>query len=493
MSGRRLALWSASLAFVAGCAGTTAALPRPRTGAEAPEGDARKATAELARAEEDAVAWLSVADPRLAARTGVVAGQALLDRLGTGAVLDEDTSLRRLEGSVDVFSFRARQRALGNASAALEGLPRAALPEAGPLGSGVARPRLERELLLRLVAEERARGEEEAKLGEAAGDLVRAVVTTWTPPVRPRDVPERDAWLAARLGDLRDSLRAPGPRSGPLDLDQALYPLERLLAPQQYPRGAAAIAELRMALDADRRPPPALPSAERVARAVQVHLGLSLDPASLPARLRRLEARMREVASAELEALDPEAREKARGRARDLLFVEGACAPVTDSRVRSMGPPPERAGVCGALRALSDEATRAAAVVALHDDVLLALSAVEASPPPRSGLLSGPAPEDADALRRTARERPALALGTALAAEVLYGSGRGAARLAAWRALGEAPRRRHPGARRRGVTRGRATASRPRAAPRPACRPPCTSAPAPSRSGRRSRRSCRRS
>ena len=75
---------------------------------------------------------------------------------------------------------------------------RSALPEAG-LEDGVARPR---ELLLR---QERAVG---GRSWANRRDLVRAVVTTWTPPVRPRDVPRRDAWLAAQQGDLRAPGRA---------------------------------------------------------------------------------------------------------------------------------------------------------------------------------------------------------------------------------------------------------------------------------------------
>ena len=58
------------------------------------------------------------------------------------------------------------------------------------------------------------------------------------------------------------------------------------------------------------------------------------------------------------------------------------------------------------------------------------------------GLLSKPEDEVVDSLRRAARERPVVALGVALAAELLYRDGDAAAaepRLKAWRALGEAP------------------------------------------------------
>ncbi len=121
------------------------------------------------------------------------------------------------------------------------------------------------------------------------------------------------------------------------------------------------------------------------------------------------------------------------------MLVEGPCPPAAGTRVRSMAPPPERAAICGAIRALSDEKVPGAALVALHDDLLLAGAAFTTSPPPRTGLLSHPDDDVVDALRRTARERPVLAIGVGLAAELLYGTAGSDARLQAWRALGDAP------------------------------------------------------
>jgi hypothetical protein len=86
-----------------------------------------------------------------------------------------------------------------------------------------------------------------------------------------------------------------------------------------------------------------------------------------------------------------------------------------------------------------EEPVQAAALVALHDDVLLATAAVTASPPPRTGLLSHPEDDRVDALRRAARERPVPAIGVGLAAELLYATPGEEARLRAWRSLGEAP------------------------------------------------------
>jgi hypothetical protein len=88
---------------------------------------------------------------------------------------------------------------------------------------------------------------------------------------------------------------------------------------------------------------------------------------------------------------------------------------------------------------LTEESLPTVGLVALHDDVLLSFAAVVPAPPPRTRLLSHPEDDSVDAMERTARERPVVVLGIALAAELLYGSGEVATRLEAWRALGEAP------------------------------------------------------
>jgi hypothetical protein len=387
--------------------------------------------------EEDAIHWLAAADPRLAARAKAAAPEALLGRIGTDAVLAEDATAQIRGGSLDLFAFKGRERALRRAAEQVAAF-RGPLPDAGPVETPLARPKLEHELLGRLIEEELARAQDEARLGEAAGDLVRGVVSTWTAPAEPRDWPDRDAWASKHLLEIRESLRAGIARSGPLDLDIALYPLERLLAPLQFPRASAAIAQLRVALDEDMRAVPPLVAPERVARAARVHLGVTLDGTRLRARLDGVEARLRELAVGALEA-SGDARRAVEARARELLFVEGPCPAVTGTRMRAMAPPPERAAICGVLRALTEEASPAVGLVALHDDVLLSLSAITTAPPPRTGLLSHPDNDDVDALRRTARERPVVALGVALAADLLYGTEGADERLRAWRALGDAP------------------------------------------------------
>jgi len=426
------AAWLATLA--AACARA------PARGARAPDPppvDQAKEVASFVRLEDEAMSWIAAADPRLAARASGPPTDEVLKQIGTEAVLAEDATAVIHGGSLDLFAFRARASALEQAAhrvAAFAGT----LPDGAPPDGAIARPKLERELLARIIEEEQVRAAEEAKLGDASGDLVRAIVSTWTLPAVPEEWPLRDAWVSKHLLEIRESLRKGQPRTGPLDLDVELYPLERLLAPLQFPRGSAAIAQLRVGLDEDMRAVPTLVVPERVAFEAKVHLGVAVDAASLAARFARTAARLRDLASAALEASGG-GRPAIEARARQLLLVERPCPAVPGTRVRSMGPPPERAAICGVLRALMEEPVQAAALVALHDDILLAAAAVTASPPPRTGLLSHPEDDLVDALRRAARERPVPAIGVGLAAELLYATPGEDARLRAWRSLGEAP------------------------------------------------------
>jgi hypothetical protein len=423
--------------LVAGCAPPGTAVRAPSRPLEPTPAEMRAGTTALAHVEDMAIGWMAAADPRLAARANTAGPREILARVGMEAVLAEDTAAVIRGSSLDLFAFRARAHALDEAGKGVAAFA-SPLPEVGLPGSPLARPRLERELLARLIAEERARTDDEARLGDASGDLVRAMVSTWTPPADPQEVMDRDAWASKHLLAVRDSLGDPARRWGPPDLDVALYPLERLLAPLEYPRATTALVEVRVAMDADMRAVPRLRDAETVARAVKVHLGLDVDSAGLPARLGRLEVRLHDAAERALTEAGLDARAGIESRARELLLVERPCPAVTDTRVRAMTPPAERAAVCGALRALTEEPV-AAALVALHDDVFLSLAAVMASPPPRTGLLSHPENDDVDTLQRVARERPVVVLGVALAAEILYAGDGADQRLAAWRALGEVP------------------------------------------------------
>jgi hypothetical protein len=427
---------TALAALGAGCGSSTSPAHAP---AGPSQQDRDRASVEaLERVETSAVDWLAAADPRLAVRTNATAPHDVLERIGTDAVLAEDATVRIHGSSLDIFSFAARGRALDVAGKTVDAFQEP-LPDAAPPGSAVARPRLERELLARLVDEERARLVEEQAFGDASGALVRGVVSTWTPPAIPQEWPERDTWIAKHLLEIRDSLKQTQPLTGPLDLDIALYPLERLLVPLQFPRGAAAMAEVRVALEEDMRRVPPVVAGDRLSRGAKTYLGVTVDPPSLPARFARVLTALRDVAKAALDASGG-ARPSIEARARELLMAERPCAPVAGSRVRSMGPPPERAAVCGVLRAYGEEANPVIALVALHDDVLLASAAVTTSPAPRTGLLSHPDDDVVESVERLARERPVVALAVVLAAELLYADPAAArARIDAWRALGDAP------------------------------------------------------
>jgi hypothetical protein len=431
---RRVTPWVAIL--VAGCARPA---PAPAHVPGPVPVDQAKQVATFAHLEDEAMSWIAAADPRLAARASTPAPptEDVLKQIGTEAVLAEDATAVIHGGSLDLFAFRARASALEQAAHRVAAFA-APLPDGAPQDAAITRPKLERELLARVIEEERVRTVEEAKLGDSSGDLVRAIVATWTLPAVPEEWPLRDAWVSKHLLEIRDSLRQGQPRTGPLDLDVELYPLERLLAPLQFPRGSAAIAELRVGLDEDMRAVPPLVVPERVAFGAKVHLGIVVDTASLAARFAQTRALLRDLATTALESSGA-GRPAIEARARQLLLVERPCPAVPGTRVRSMGPPPERAAICGILRALMEEPVQAAALVALHDDVLLATAAVTSNPPPRTGLLSHPEDDLVDALRRAARERPVPAIGVGLAAELLYATPGADARLRAWRELGEAP------------------------------------------------------
>ena len=330
------------IALLVSACGSASPSAGVQTAVRPPSDGDRARTFAFVRAEDDAIDWLAVADPRLAARADDTPPETVLRRVGLDAVLAEDTGADIRGGSINLFAFQARLRALDQAANAIAAV-REPLPDAGPVGTPVARPRLERELLERLIQEERTRAADEAALGDASADLVRAIVSTWKPPQAPQEWLDRDIWVGKRLLEIRASLKDGRPRTAPSDLDMALYPLERLLAPTQFPRGSAGIAEVRMALDEDMRAVPSVDSPDRLERAIKVHFGLTINPALLRSRLERIEERLREVAERAVAAsADPRA--EIESRAHDLLLIERSCPAVADSRVRSMAPPPRAGG-----------------------------------------------------------------------------------------------------------------------------------------------------
>jgi hypothetical protein len=313
---------------------------------------------------------------------------------------------------------------------------------------GPRRPRLEYELAVRLIKEEQARLDEERQIGNASAALVRGLVDAFRTPAPTDETAERDAWVAARLEEIQGSLGALSTRGARRDLDTTLYPLERMLPPSQFPKATAAITRLRIAMDADARPLAELPTAADALRHLDTYLGVTVDPIDLDARLARTATaiaaeidRRASQGSTSAQPLDSPmpARTDIEAQARSLLLAAGSCPCEKDTRLGCAGPSPERSGVCGTIRALTDAPTGIAALIALHDDVVIARTVVADDVHVRASLLSRPRSEVVDELLDTARTRPIFVLGIALAAEALFGSNSADERLACWRRLGDVP------------------------------------------------------
>jgi hypothetical protein len=338
LSRRAAACFLVASAFAA-CVGPSSSAPPRSAVSEKPSPEQERAhVADFAVLEVEELEWLEAADPRIALRVGHAAPAKVVEKVGTIGVLAEDTDAHIRGEALDLFAFRTRARVLDHAARAVKDFAEP-LPETGPVASLLTRPRLERELLARLVDEEIARAEDEAHLGDASSELVRAMVATWVPPATPQEWPDRDAWVSKRLLQIRASLRSPSVGLMPTDLDVALYPLERLLAPTEFPRSSAAIAEVRTALDSDMRAVPKLGTPDRLARDVAKHLGVTVDVEQLPQRLAELRGRLRLFATKALEASGA-GRATLEARATELLMVERPCPAVADSPVRAMEPPP---------------------------------------------------------------------------------------------------------------------------------------------------------
>lgn len=379
--------------------------PRPTSLATPPAAEAPGIPFEAA--EPKILELLSASDPRVAQRTGISPSEATQQKIQDGSILAEDAEARVRGGSLDLFAFRGRARVLKQAREILAA-SRGGVP-------------LERELLERLVATEEARTAIESRLGDESASLVRAMVTTWSTPASPGD---RDAWVAKRLAQVRGSLATAGEAAGPSGLEEALYPLERLVDPAIFPRAVVALTELRVALADDRRvPPKSMRDSELAARA-RDFLGVTTPPAEL----RRELARAEEIVAKQLGARpDIEAR----------IFVSGRCD--GGSPARALAPPPERLAICGTLRALASDGR--AALAALHDEVVAAMWALGA--PDDVARLAAKLDEDRTReLRRFARTEPLVAIGVGAAALLLMRGGEPqklAERAAAWLAFGDAP------------------------------------------------------
>jgi hypothetical protein len=333
------------------------------------------------------------------------------------------------------------ERALGDWSVPTR-VVRSASPRARVL-------RLERELVARMVEEERFRYEHERQLPRAASELVRAAVAAYgaAPPSDPRR--PHEWWITRRLEEIRAALRtSPLPLLEAAELDDALDPLEKL----QLDGTSATLVALRVELASHPLPdPPRAADPAALERLVAAHLGMAVPLSVTRARLARAETAAREDVRASAARLSTE---DARGAERDaeaLLFGAAPCGQ-PESKVRRALPSPERAPACalvaGVLSA-NDDRAMLAATIALHDHVAVALWAIAVradglgadAAQARAKLLSATPPDRSVRMLRLAVVRPATAIGGGLGAELLFrdGAAKVRTRAQAWADFGDAP------------------------------------------------------
>jgi len=429
-----LLVMAASLSSVA-CASTAGQSASPRASAQ---GDERANVAAFAALEVDAIDVLAAVDPRLARRFDVHGSPEALQAIGTTSVLAEDATATVRGGALDLFAFKARAAALTRVAA---DLARSTAPLPDVAAGATARPRIERELMSRAVAEERARIAEESPLGDASAPLVRAMVELWAPGATATDWRDTDTWVTERLLQIRDSYESPPPRTAASDLEPALFELEKLLVPLQFGKSAFALTQLHAALDKDARAKLAAMSPGELAARARVHLGVQVN-AALASDLAAAADAIKATLDAIVADASGEARDAIEKRARTMLFADVKCPVVAGSRMRASPPPPERAGVCNVLELAQRTDDRAAALMALHDEVVVAGWALT-PPSPRAHLatLSFRVDDDlADTMKEMAAARPLVPLAAGAVASFVYRAPADAPRLAAaWQSFGEAP------------------------------------------------------
>jgi hypothetical protein len=350
--------------------------------------------------------------------------------------------MRTAPTGADVFSFDARQREL-------EAIARnaASPPPRVPSENG------EMLLLARMIAEERARVDEERQLPQSSSELIRAIVSIWSPPSSMTESRDRDSWLVARLDDLSRSLE-----KGPLraievtELEDALDPLERLADPSAFSRADGALARLRVALGASRAVSGKGMGWAALHQRLVVHLGIEDSELALRTELAQTEARLREEVRSELETISESAARANLRVAESLMLLEKDCPAGTPaSKIRGFRPPPERALLCAALRGIAEGTPeeRLRGLLALHDAVALAIWALaiqvdDIDPEQAHGrppLLAEVPAERMVRLVRFAAVRPVACVAVARMAALLEAGGPAERQVRAtrWLAFGDAP------------------------------------------------------
>lgn len=368
-------------------------------------------SAKLLEVERPILASLAIVDARLEKRVHQEANEAALRKLAMEAVLQEDTQAAVIEGRIDMFSFDARERALG----------RLVVPEmdlADASSGELARPKLERELLVRLLDSEKNRTKMEREPGFAS-EIVRGIVDTWQPAPDEATKTSRDQWLARRLGELQETLaKSPIPRAKQYELEDALDPLESDLG--GYKDATAALARLRVALGAQ-APQASIPW-DTIAKEIAPHVGEVAPADTLRARFESLEKSLRPETQPEDDAQ----------RAVKKLLLEGPAPCALEGKgslVRALGVPPEREITCRLVRAIASNDPNVK--LAMHRVLAVAIATLSKHDAPPGVLQAIPA------LGVRAAGRPAAFLVAAHAIEILQTDPK--SRAQAWLRFGDAP------------------------------------------------------
>lgn len=406
--------------------------------------DAAENADRLAKDESALLDDLATTDVRLARRFDRKPAESELEKRAVKSMLAEDPEMMVVDGALDLFSFRARTRALDAAEAQVAAWT---YPLSGE-------PALERDLLKRLLREEKARVADEKTLPRAASELVRGVLATWTVPAAQEARDSRDAWLARRLDDIATSLE-----DGRLtqlekdELDDTLDALEHLAA--GFEKANGSLAKLRLEIDNVHAAPAADASHWRTVRAAaSLHMGFEVEPKALQHLLEEALATLKaeiKQRRAKLAEDDAHTRELA---AEPLVLVEARCpaGKGAPARLRTLGPPPERAAICGALLQIEgahSDAELLPVVMALHDDVMAALWALAIHADLQSPDVAAkryrpssffPPEREVRLLRRVAvRPTPAITTGWAIALLTTEGMPSLRPRASRWLAFGDAP------------------------------------------------------
>lgn len=433
----------AMLALAAGCASRA----KPP---EDPASDPATRVHAFEEAEDDVLRALAAIDRRIAKRARITPREDDLRKNAMTALFAEDPTVFVVDGAIDPFSFDARARGLAAVKEKIAKMP-TNLP-ATSAGMTPA-PAFERELLARLVEEEVLRLEEERALPRSASALVRAIVDTWPAPANVEQIGERDRWIARRLSELRESLaKETLDAVRARELDDALDALEHLVDAPGFQKSTAELVRVREALEAQGTSPPEGAHSEwlDVARRLRAHVGIVTPPEELERAFDAAEKDLKKRAdAAAIAAKIP--RDVLVTRLASAVFAPGECLDaVPGSRVRSMATPPERAPACHLrhfVAGATDATSRAVALAALHDHVVVAQWALDvargkgalAQATNRHLLFALPSPDTMARLERLAQARPVIAIAAGELARILASSDDPAKVARTWNDRGDVP------------------------------------------------------